>query len=134
MKEMGSLNQFLLTEVGWQSQSLCDLLASFCYVLPPQTSSLPRVQFYKSQVSKHKTCIQEAEQMEFEDGDTSDCGLAELGPALFIPGVDQVPGRNMGEAQLSSPHPPPTPASLLLYCSVLQKVMKQGEEAHFRLP
>ena len=45
--------------------------------------------------------------MEFEDGDTSDCGLAELGPALFIPGVDQVPGRNMGEAQLSSPPPPP---------------------------
>lgn len=117
--EMGSFNQFLLTEVGWQSQSLCDLLASFCYVLPPQTSSLPRVQFYKSQVNKHKTFIQEAEQMEFEDGDTSYCGLAELGPTLFITGTDQVPGRSTGEAQLSPPtHLPPLPhcCSIVLYC------------------
>lgn len=133
MKEMGSLNQFLLTDVGWQYQSLCDLLASFCYVLPPQTSSLLRVQFCKSQVNKQKTFIQEAEQMEPEDGDTRDCGLAELGPALLITGIDQDPGRNMG--RLSS-HPPThlQPASLLLHCSVLQKVMKQGQEAHFHLP
>lgn len=58
--------------------------------------------------------------MEPEDDDTRDCGLVELGPALLITGIDQVPGRNMGK--LSSLPTHLQPASLLLHCSALQSL------------
>lgn len=64
--EVGSLSQFVLTEAAdyytgldgtyWLVSVVCSL---------PKASGLPRVQFYKSQISKHRSFIREAEWAEF---------------------------------------------------------------------
>lgn len=66
-EEVGSLSRFLLTEAvdRYPGLYLTYWLVPIVCLLP-KASSLPRVQFHKSQISKHKSFLQEADQAEFQ--------------------------------------------------------------------
>lgn len=129
MEEVGSLSQFPLTEAVDCNSGLYVtywLVPIVCWL--PKDSSWLRVQFHKSQISKHKSFLWEAEQTEFK----LQCPSPEAVQRLQVCSALARPHHHRQKQcwrqecwRSSGLIPTPTPpdfCSIILYCSAWKRL------------